>query len=149
MKIIVLLIQFILFSIFAYSQTDSLQSTSLILVNNLDSNLVEYSEPVSMAGALSFSLILPGAGLFLTDNNGPAITYLSVASVSYILGVAFLTAGEGTNEEGALPFFLAGGIVHYIGIIHTLISTLEFNESINPYLTYNGKTYRVGLSINL
>ena len=150
MKVIVLLIQFIFLSIFVYSQTDSIQSSSLILVNNVDSNFVEYSEPVSMAGALSFSLILPGAGLFLTDNNGFAISYLSVSSLSYLIGVVFLNAGEdgANNRTLAFPFFLAGGVTHLIGFVHTLITTIKYNESFQPYVTFNGKFYQVGFSLN-
>ena len=103
-----------------------------------------------MAGALSFSLILPGAGLFLTDNNGFAISYLSVSSLSYLIGVVFLNAGEdgANNRTLAFPFFLAGGVTHLIGFVHTLITTIKYNESFQPYVTFNGKFYQVGFSLN-
>jgi hypothetical protein len=149
MKLFVLLISFSFLSPSFYSQTDSSQSASSSFLISDDSIIFENKEPVSMAGALSFSLILPGAGLFLSDNEGPAIAYLSVASVSYILGVVFLTVGEGTNDEAAFPFFLTGGLVHFTSIIHTLIATRDYNESIFPFVSYNGKCYQLGLSIKL
>ncbi len=147
MKIFVLLIQFISLNIFTYSQTDSLQSSSLILVNNLDSNFVEKYEPVSTAGAATLSLIFPGSGLFLSENYGAAAAYLGVGSAFYVTGLIFLLSGESPNEDVALPLFIAGGVVHLASIVHTIIATEEYNESLVPIISYNGKVYQIGLIV--
>lgn len=147
MKIFVLLILFCFFTTPVFSQTDSSQSTSSGMILGDEFGFNRKDEPVSVAGAVSFSILLPGAGLFLTDNEGPAIAYISVTSFYYTLGLVFLFAGETANDGVALPLFGVGIGVHFVSIIHTLISTLKYNEDVSPYISYNGKMCQLGLSI--
>ena len=145
---------FILFSnSLIIAQSDSSYFATKTLISNdfifgTNNSVIETNvEKVSMAGAISLSFVFPGAGLFLSENYGPAAAYLGVGSAFYITGLTFLLSGESANEDVALPFFLVGGFIHLASIVHTVIATNEYNENVFPFVSYNGKNYQVGFAI--
>ncbi|QQS36617.1 MAG: hypothetical protein IPM56_01285 [Ignavibacteriales bacterium] len=146
MKILIFIISFFLFNNLIYSQSDSLQSGSQNMNNDQSSDFAENNKPVSVAGAISLSLMVPGAGLFLSENYGEGAAYFGVSFAFYTTALVFLLSGESPSENVALPFFLVGGSIHLGSIVHTIVATKEYNESILPYVSYNGKNYQVGLS---
>lgn len=155
MKTIISVFAFILFcNSSSIAQCDSIYfvTNSLILNDYILSteNILNETnnEKVSMAGAISLSFVFPGTGLFLSENYGPAAAYLGVGSAFYVGGLVFLLSVESPNEDVALPFFLVGGFVHLASIVHTIIATEEYNNNLNPFIIYNGRSYQVGLTIN-
>ncbi|MCZ7609233.1 MAG: hypothetical protein M5U17_03635 [Ignavibacterium sp.] len=109
------------------------------------------TEEVSVAGAAILSLLLPGAGLYLTEDYLPATLYMILGLGAYSSAIAFLgTSSEVHIDEGAPVVFLAiAGLIHIFGFFHTLIATIEYNERITPLVTYGGKNIQFGLSIKL
>lgn len=109
------------------------------------------TEEVSVAGAAILSLLLPGAGLYLTEDYLPATLYMILGLGAYSSAIAFLgISSEVHIDEGAPVVFLAiAGLIHTFGFLHTIIATIEYNERITPLVTYGGKNIQFGLSIKL
>jgi len=146
MKILIVFVFICFSSHLIYSQSDSFHYT-FASENDIDSNITDNAEPVSLAGAAAFSLILPGAGLFLTDNTGPAIVYLVTGTVLYGGSIIFSLMSEGGRVKIFEPIFIAAVVVHFGSIAHTLFATEEYNNNISPVVTYNGRVYQFGLSV--
>jgi len=148
MKIFILIIQFILLTNIVYSQIDSLSSPYSVLVNYPDSISVANYKPVSMTGAVILSTCFPGCGLFLSDNKTAAISYLSLASLSYSASIFFLSYGEDDSDNLTGVFLTVAFLTHIMSIVQTISETEEYNSSIIPVLTFNGKVCQFGLSLN-
>lgn len=108
-------------------------------------------EEVSVAGATIFSLFLPGAGLYLTEDYLPGTLYLFLGTGAYAATFAILASSNEVHlDDGAAVIFLVtAGLIHTASIIHTLLATIEYNERIAPLVTYGGKNVQFGLSIKL
>ena len=131
-------------------------STKMITENKIDTTQNTFIdttniEEVSVAGATIFSLFLPGAGLYLTEDYLPATLYMFFGVGTYAAIIAIL----GSNKEvriddgGAVIFLVTAGLIHTASIIHTLLATIEYNENITPLVTYVGKNVQFGLSLKL
>ena len=130
--------------------------TEMLIENKIDSTqntLIDTTnaEEVSVAGATIFSLFLPGAGLYLTEDYLPATLYMFFGVGTYAAIFAILgSSNEVHLDDGAAVIFLVtAGLIHTASIIHTLLATIEYNERITPLVTYGGKNVQFGLSINL
>ncbi len=146
MKIFIVFVFICFSSHLIYSQPDSFSYT-FSLENKTDSIITDNAKPVSLAGAAAFSLLLPGAGLFLIDNTGFAIAYLLTGTALYSSSIVFSLLAKRQSVEIIALLFIAGGVVHFISIAHTLFATEEYNNNISPVVTYNGRVYQFGLSV--
>ena len=131
-------------------------STEMLTENKIDSTqntLIDTTniEEVSVAGATIFSLFLPGAGLYLTENYLPATLYMFFGVGTYAAIFAILGSSNEVHldDGGAVIFLVTAGLIHTVSIIHTLLATIEYNENITPLVTYSGKNIQFGLSIKL
>lgn len=135
---------------FVYSPTEMLTENKIDTTQN---TLIDTTstEEVSVAGATIFSLFLPGAGLYLTEDYLPATLYMFFGVGTYAAIFAILgSSNEVHLDDGAAVIFLVtAGLIHTASIIHTLLATIEYNERIAPLVTYGGKNVQFGLSIKL
>jgi hypothetical protein len=152
-----LIILFFFFSIQSFAQdsvltrqkddfTDIVSSDSII-----DSCNTLKTEEVSVVGATFFSFILPGAGLFLTEEYLPATLYLFIGTGTYGAAIASVVSSNEVHLDDPFPliFLVTGGLIHLAGIMHTVFATIEYNESITPLVSFNGKNIQFGLSIKI
>ncbi len=140
-----------------YPQSNFVDSPAGMLTENkidtTQNTLIDTTstEEVSVAGATIFSLFLPGAGLYLTENYLPATLYMFFGVGTYAAIFAILGSSNEVHldDGGAVIFLVTAGLIHTVSIIHTLLATIEYNENITPLVTYGGKNIQFGLSIKL
>jgi hypothetical protein len=130
--------------------------TEMCIENKIDTTQNSFidtagTEEVSIAGATIFSLFFPGAGLYLTEDYLPGTLYLFFGTGAYAATFAILASSNEVHidDGGAVIFLVTAGIIHTASILHTLLATIEYNESIAPLVTYGGKNVQFGLSIKL
>jgi hypothetical protein len=153
--LICLIIFFLFFSIHTFAQDSLIIDTQTNISNQIISGTDNFSvdtvdiKEVSVGGAALLSTLLPGCGLYLTEDYLPATLYLTLATGAYFGSIAIIASSSEVDFENTWSIMLTGGFIHFISIVHTIIAAIEYNENITPMISYNGKDYQFGLSIKL